>query len=148
MRPCRQQTLKDKYTCPSADFPVASTKCRRVSLLPSIAKPSDSQNSMANTKHSESVIKGLATMHHTKAYSDLVIKCGTRTFDVHKAIVCPQSAWFEAACKPDAFKVCHRSWTRSHCTSLILHPAGGSAGYRRASGGFGRFARWGRCHSR
>ncbi|RMX80324.1 hypothetical protein D0869_07633 [Hortaea werneckii] len=40
----------------------------------------------------------------TGEYSDLTIKCGLRTFKVHKAIVCARSEYFAAACKPDAFK--------------------------------------------
>ncbi|KAI0096201.1 hypothetical protein GGR51DRAFT_568764 [Nemania sp. FL0031] len=32
-------------------------------------------------------------------YSDLTISCGGREFHVHKALVCPQSAFFTAACQ-------------------------------------------------
>ncbi|KAH0372380.1 hypothetical protein KCU65_g1159, partial [Aureobasidium melanogenum] len=37
------------------------------------------------------------------AYSDLKIVCGSDTYLVHKAIVCPQSDFFRAACRPDTF---------------------------------------------
>jgi len=30
--------------------------------------------------------------------------CGSDTYYVHKAIICPQSDWFTAACRPDIFK--------------------------------------------
>lgn len=30
--------------------------------------------------------------------------CGSDTYYVHKAIICPQSDWFTAACRPDTFK--------------------------------------------
>ncbi|KAI7103774.1 hypothetical protein KC340_g7823 [Hortaea werneckii] len=40
----------------------------------------------------------------TGEYSDLTIKCGLRTFKVHKAIVCARSDYFAVACKPGAFK--------------------------------------------
>jgi hypothetical protein len=37
-------------------------------------------------------------------YSDLKIVCGPDTYHVHKAIICPQSGFFEIACRPDTFK--------------------------------------------
>ncbi|KAH0278418.1 hypothetical protein KCU91_g2487, partial [Aureobasidium melanogenum] len=38
------------------------------------------------------------------AYSDLKIVCGSDTYLVPKAIVCPQSDFFRAACRSNAFK--------------------------------------------
>lgn len=38
-------------------------------------------------------------------YSDLTITCGPHTFRVHKAIVCPRSDYFKAACRKGRFKV-------------------------------------------
>ncbi|CAD0107905.1 unnamed protein product [Aureobasidium uvarum] len=38
------------------------------------------------------------------AYSDLKIVCGADTYQVHKAIICPQSDFFRAACRPDTFQ--------------------------------------------
>jgi hypothetical protein len=34
----------------------------------------------------------------------LKIVCGSETYNVHKAIICPQSEFFRAACRPDAFQ--------------------------------------------
>ncbi|KAI7218604.1 hypothetical protein KC333_g3497 [Hortaea werneckii] len=48
--------------------------------------------------------EALRKLLDTGEYSDLTIKCGLRTFKVHKAIVCARSEYFAAACKPDAFK--------------------------------------------
>ncbi|KAI5211419.1 hypothetical protein AUEXF2481DRAFT_25775 [Aureobasidium subglaciale EXF-2481] len=48
-----------------------------------------------------SVIAGL---HKNGAYSDLKIVCGSTTYNVHKAIVCPQSDFFRVACRPDTFR--------------------------------------------
>jgi hypothetical protein len=38
------------------------------------------------------------------AYSDFKIICGSDTYNVHKAIICPQSGFFRAACRPDTFQ--------------------------------------------
>ncbi|KAI7237999.1 hypothetical protein KC330_g2867 [Hortaea werneckii] len=48
--------------------------------------------------------EALRKLLDTGEYSDLTIKCGLRTFKVHKAIVCARSEYFAAACKPGAFK--------------------------------------------
>ncbi|KAH0278762.1 hypothetical protein KCU91_g2232, partial [Aureobasidium melanogenum] len=45
----------------------------------------------------------LDKLHANGAYSDLKIVCGSDTYLVHKAIVCPQSDFFRAACCPDTF---------------------------------------------
>lgn len=37
-------------------------------------------------------------------HSDLTIVCGPDTYKVHKAIVCPQSGFFRAACRPNTFQ--------------------------------------------
>ncbi|KAG9849350.1 hypothetical protein KCU98_g4944, partial [Aureobasidium melanogenum] len=45
----------------------------------------------------------LGRLQANGAYSDLKIVCGSDTYLVHKAIVCPQSDFFRAACRPDTF---------------------------------------------
>ncbi|KAG9737442.1 hypothetical protein KCU73_g9999, partial [Aureobasidium melanogenum] len=45
----------------------------------------------------------LGRLYANGAYSDLKIVCGSDTYFVHKAIVCPQSDFFRAACRPDTF---------------------------------------------
>ncbi|KAI4721255.1 hypothetical protein E4T48_02426 [Aureobasidium sp. EXF-10727] len=46
----------------------------------------------------------LDQLHENGAYSDLKIVCGADTYNVHKAIICPQSDFFRAACRPDTFE--------------------------------------------
>ncbi|KAF5685941.1 amino acid transport gap1 [Fusarium circinatum] len=42
--------------------------------------------------------KALVNLLKTGAYSDLTISCGKDQYRVHKAIICPRSHFFEAAC--------------------------------------------------
>ncbi|TIA39674.1 hypothetical protein D6C78_03087 [Aureobasidium pullulans] len=46
----------------------------------------------------------IASLHDSGAYSDLKIVCGQDTYNVHKAIICPQSEFFRAACRQDTFQ--------------------------------------------
>ena len=46
----------------------------------------------------------LRSLLHSGEFSDMTVSCGNRDFKVHRAIVCPQSPFFEAALK-DGFKV-------------------------------------------
>lgn len=60
-------------------------------------------------EQAEGIIKQEFTSSLTRLYaqdslSDLTIICGSRTYKVHKAILCPRSAWFEAACRRDGFR--------------------------------------------
>lgn len=44
-------------------------------------------------------------MFDTSAGSDLTLRCKDgKVFNVHKAILCAQSKYFENACKPENFK--------------------------------------------
>lgn len=40
----------------------------------------------------------LTSVYDSSKYSDLVIRCGDREFKVHRAVVCPRSTFFAAAC--------------------------------------------------
>ena len=40
----------------------------------------------------------LTSIFKSEKYSDLIIRCGDRVFKVHRAIVCPRSHFFAAAC--------------------------------------------------
>ena len=40
----------------------------------------------------------LSSIFKSEKYSDLIIRCGDRVFKVHRAIVCPRSHFFAAAC--------------------------------------------------
>ncbi|KAK3631535.1 hypothetical protein LTR56_012291 [Elasticomyces elasticus] len=48
--------------------------------------------------------RAVKSLHEEEEYADLTIECGGRTYRVHKAIVCGQSDWFQAACRKDTFK--------------------------------------------
>ncbi|KAI4846842.1 hypothetical protein E4T44_04844 [Aureobasidium sp. EXF-8845] len=55
-------------------------------------------------KSKDLLVSTIADLHASGAYSDLKIVCGSDTYNVHKAIICPQSKFFRAACRPDAFQ--------------------------------------------
>jgi hypothetical protein len=46
----------------------------------------------------------ISDLHKSGAYSDFKIVCGSDTYNVHKNIICPQSEFFRAACRPDTFQ--------------------------------------------
>lgn len=50
--------------------------------------------------------KSIEGLYGNEKYADLTVIAGPRTFKVHKAVMCPRSAFFRAACKKDTFKVC------------------------------------------
>ncbi|WJG37254.1 uncharacterized protein FOBCDRAFT_245766 [Fusarium oxysporum Fo47] len=49
-------------------------------------------------QHFEMLGASLSKLYETGTYSDLIITCGNDTYQVHKAIVCPRSSFFTAAC--------------------------------------------------
>ncbi|KAF2221711.1 hypothetical protein BDZ85DRAFT_282857 [Elsinoe ampelina] len=51
----------------------------------------------------QSVVDGVRGLCGDARYSDLTITCGSKVFNVHKAVVCTQSRYFEAAVK-DCFQ--------------------------------------------
>ncbi|KAI0859965.1 hypothetical protein F4860DRAFT_481275 [Xylaria cubensis] len=46
----------------------------------------------------EELMSSLKELYHRGEYSDLTISCGQSRYRVHKALVCPQSNFFTAAC--------------------------------------------------
>ncbi|KAK3621433.1 hypothetical protein LTR22_025186, partial [Elasticomyces elasticus] len=42
------------------------------------------------------ILKGFADLHDSKKFSDLKVRLGDRTWDVHKVAVCMRSSFFEA----------------------------------------------------
>jgi hypothetical protein len=40
----------------------------------------------------------LAALHGDEKYADLTVTCGDHTFKLHRAVICPQSPFFEKAC--------------------------------------------------
>ncbi|KAK8208933.1 hypothetical protein M8818_003896 [Zalaria obscura] len=61
-------------------------------------------------------------------YSDLIIKCGVDTYNVHKAIVCTRSNFFRIACREGTFKVTKPVMVTTTATNKAL---GGTRGSRR-----------------
>ncbi|KAG2161265.1 hypothetical protein VTO58DRAFT_104176 [Aureobasidium pullulans] len=52
----------------------------------------------------KSLTSTMAKLQESGAYSDFQIVCGSDTYHVHKAIICPQSEFFRAACRPHTFR--------------------------------------------
>ena len=50
-------------------------------------------------------ITNLVRLHLSEQYTDLTIVCGDTELKVHRAIVCPQSEFFRAACQEPGFLV-------------------------------------------
>lgn len=53
----------------------------------------------------ESLVNSVERLFGDEEYADLTIVAGQRTFRVHKAVICPRSGFFRAACKKGTFKV-------------------------------------------
>ncbi|KAH7012273.1 uncharacterized protein B0I36DRAFT_256736 [Microdochium trichocladiopsis] len=58
--------------------------------------PPQPEASVEMMKGLTSLVQGL---YRSGEYSDLLVRCGQDSYPVHKAIVCPQSAYFATACK-------------------------------------------------
>ena len=56
--------------------------------------------------HKSGIVTGLQNLLTSSEYSDLIIRTGSEEFKVHRAIICPRSKFFAAACK-GSFQVCH-----------------------------------------
>ncbi|CAD0107966.1 unnamed protein product [Aureobasidium uvarum] len=55
----------------------------------------------------DTFLETIANLSESGAYSDFKIVCGVDTYNVHRAIICPQSDFFRAACRPDTFQEGH-----------------------------------------
>ncbi|CAG9996907.1 unnamed protein product [Clonostachys byssicola] len=65
---------------------------------PNTSAPVGYPKTTTNEQVKELVIS-LERLFTTEAYSDLTILCGGSQYKVHKALVCPRSSFFEAACR-------------------------------------------------
>ncbi|KAF4556013.1 Hypothetical protein D9617_2g059800 [Elsinoe fawcettii] len=51
-----------------------------------------------------SVLNVVEELRGNLKFSDFTVKCGEKVFQVHRAVICGQSKYFEIACKGDTFK--------------------------------------------
>ena len=58
--------------------------------------------------HKSGIITGLQNLWSSSQYSDLIIRSGSEEFKVHRAIICPRSKFFAAACN-GPFQVCRNN---------------------------------------
>ncbi|KAI4718035.1 hypothetical protein E4T48_05770 [Aureobasidium sp. EXF-10727] len=54
---------------------------------------------MVAEKGLQILLKGMANLQDLGTHADLMITCGSDAYKVHKAIVCPQSEFFNLACR-------------------------------------------------
>ncbi|KAF4961274.1 hypothetical protein FSARC_10221 [Fusarium sarcochroum] len=59
--------------------------------------PNGITNSASFPGHSDELIESIANLLVSGKYSDIVITCQNDRYEVHRAIVCPRSSFFEAA---------------------------------------------------
>jgi len=62
----------------------------------------------------------LSSIFKSEKYSDLIIRCGDRVFKVHRAIVCPRSHFFSAACD-GPFQASGGSIHQARLTFILHH---------------------------
>ena len=55
--------------------------------------------------HKSGIVTSLQNLLSSSQYSDMIIRSGSEEFKVHRAIVCPRSKFFAAACN-GLFQVC------------------------------------------
>ena len=55
--------------------------------------------------HNCSLIKSNLAIYKSSMYADMTVRCGPMEFKLHRAIVCPRSKFFAAACD-EHFQVC------------------------------------------
>jgi hypothetical protein len=46
-------------------------------------------------------LRVMEILQRDEMYKDLTIRCSNHVYRVHRAVVCPQSEFFEKACKGD-----------------------------------------------
>lgn len=65
----------------------------------------DQDNDPLDDLRTASVFASLSRLYLSETYSDMKIVCGDETFHAHRAIVCPQSPFFDKALS-GGFQVC------------------------------------------
>ncbi|KAF5620786.1 amino acid transport GAP1 [Fusarium sp. NRRL 52700] len=78
----------------SIQHPVSSTSLSLIKVI----KFSHTMASNGINEHFKLLGASLSQLYRTETYSDLVITCGDDVHRVHKAIICPRSLFFTAAC--------------------------------------------------
>ena len=48
--------------------------------------------------HHRGLTRSISGILQSAKYSDLTVRCGSEEFKIHRAIVCPRSTFFAAAC--------------------------------------------------
>ena len=69
--------------------------------------------------HKSGIVKGLQNLMTSSEYSDLIIRSGCEEFKVHRAIICPRSTFFAAACN-GPFRVCHNNIGSGTILNIML----------------------------
>ena len=68
--------------------------------------------------HKSGIVTGLQKLLSSSQYSDMIVRSGSEEFKVHRAIICPRSRFFAAACN-GLFQVCYNN-TRSGTTWNVM----------------------------
>ena len=71
--------------------------------------------------HKSGIMTSLQSLWSSSQYSDMIVRSGSEEFKVHRAIVCPRSKFFAAACN-GPFQVCHNKIRSGRiCAILLIH---------------------------
>lgn len=84
------------------------------------SEPPTAQETTAAVR--DELCSSLVKLEKLAELSDLTVLCGSRTFKAHKAVLCPRSTWFEAACRKGAFKEGEENVITIEATSGGLDP--------------------------
>lgn len=57
----------------------------------------DGEDDLLDDLHTTSVFASLSKLYLSETYSDMKIECAGETFHAHRAVVCPQSPFFDRA---------------------------------------------------
>lgn len=69
--------------------------------------------------HRSGIMTGLQNLWSSSQYSDVIVRTGSEEFKVHRAIICPRSKFFAAACN-GPFQVCHNNIRSGRAWNIML----------------------------